>query len=40
MLIIDYSGADEAAATVIACPIEKYNTRPGAADLAFLSSIT
>ncbi|WP_363499252.1 hypothetical protein [Burkholderia sp. LMU1-1-1.1] len=40
MLIIDYSGADEAAATVIAYTIEKYNTRPGASDLAFLPSIT
>ena len=40
MLIIDYSGPDETAATVIACTIEKYNTRRRAADLAFSSAIT
>ncbi|HWW71412.1 MAG TPA: hypothetical protein VN089_15845 [Duganella sp.] len=37
MLTIDYSGADEPAATAIADTVKKYNTRGRAADLAFLS---
>ncbi|MBP1205579.1 hypothetical protein JOD97_003641 [Duganella sp. 1411] len=40
MLIIDYSGADEAAATAIADTIKKYNSRGRPAPLAFLSRMT
>lgn len=40
MLIIDYSGADEAAATAIADTNKKYNTRGRPAALAFLSRMT
>ena len=36
MLTIDYSGADEHAATAIADTIKKYNTRRRPAALAFL----
>jgi len=37
MLTIDYSGADEPAATAIAGAIKKYNTRRRPAGLAFSS---